>query len=146
MNLSPHFTLAEATFSQTATRLGVDNTPDAEIIERMKEAAEGMEKVRDFLGVPIHVNSWFRSDKLNAAVGGAKGSAHSLGWAVDFTAPQYGTPEAVCKAIVRSGISFDQIIFEGTWVHISFAPTQRNKVLTAHFGAGKTTYTEGLPA
>jgi hypothetical protein len=146
VNLSPHFTLEEATFSQTAARKGITNMPDDDTVKNMKIAADKMEEVRATLGVPVHVNSWYRSPELNAAVGGSTKSAHTTGFAIDFIAPQYGSPQDVCKAIVKAGIGFDQIIFEGTWVHISFAPTQRNKVLTAHFGAGKTTYTEGLPA
>lgn len=146
MNLSPHFTLAEATASQIAFRKHLINTPSSDVLENMRLTAQKMEKVRALLGVPIHVSSWYRSEELNAAVGGAAGSAHTFGWAVDFIAPAYGPPEKVCKAIAGSDIKFDQLIFEGTWVHISFAPTGRNRVLTAHFGPGRVTYTEGLPA
>jgi hypothetical protein len=145
MNLSPHFTLAEATLSQLAVRKHLINVPSSDVLENMRQAARQMEKVRALLGVPIYVNSWFRSEDLNAAVGGAAGSAHTLGWAIDFTATAFGPPKMVCEAIAQTDIGFDQLIFEGTWVHISFAPTGRSQILTAHFGPGRTTYTSGLP-
>lgn len=146
MQLSPHFTLEEATFSSTALRLGIDNTPNEAQLANMRAAAEGMEKVRWFLGAPIHIDSWLRVPALNAAVGGAKQSAHLDGFAVDFICPQYGTPAEIAYAIVHSsGIPFDKCIQEGRWVHISFAPEMRGIALTAHFDeTGKATYTEGV--
>ena len=79
-----------------------------------------------------------------AAIGGSSTSAHCRGEAVDFTAPAFGTPKEICKAIIKSGIVFDQLIFEGAWVHIAFDATPRRSVLTAHFGNGATTYTQGV--
>ena len=64
-NLSEHFTLEEATFSDTAVRQGINNQPDAKQLENMKIAAEGMEKVRALLNKSIHVNSWLRLPELN---------------------------------------------------------------------------------
>lgn len=146
MNLSSHFTLEEATVSDTAVRLGIDNTPDAETLNNMAQAAKLMETVRQLLDVPIFVTSWFRCEEVNRAVGGAHrpGIDHSSGWCVDFRAPGFGTPLEVCRAIRDSGMKFDQLIYEGTWVHLSFAPPMRQMVLTAHFGGGATTYTKGL--
>jgi hypothetical protein len=81
---------------------------------------------------------------LNKAVGGAFNSAHLSGYAVDFVCPDFGTPQKIAKHLADNLESFDQIIFEGTWVHISFAPAERKQLLTAHFGGGRTTYTEGV--
>ena len=130
MNLSEHFSLEEATHSDTAIRLGINNQPDARQLENMKKAAIGMEQVRALLGKSISVNSWIRLPDVNVAVGGSKVSSHMDGWAIDFVSP-FGTPYAVCKAIEASGIKFDQMIYEyGKWTHISFAPEMRQQKLT----------------
>jgi putative chitinase len=130
MILSEHFSLEEATHSDTAIRLGINNQPDARQLENMKKAAIGMEQVRALLGKSISVNSWIRLPAVNVAVGGSKVSSHMDGWAIDFVSP-FGTPYAVCKAIEASGIKFDQMIHEyGKWTHISFAPEMRQQKLT----------------
>lgn len=144
MNLSAHFTLAEAIHSETATRKGIDNIPPPEVLANMGEAADGMEEVRAFLDAPIHVSSWYRSPKLNAAIGGSPTGAHPEGWAIDFMAPKFGTPLEICKAILNSNIKYDQLIYEGTWVHISFAPTTRQMALSATFLGGRVTYSQGI--
>ena len=145
MILSEHFTMEEATFSSTASRLGIDNIPDGGQNMNIIEAAEHLEKVRALLGKPLHIDSWMRVPRLNQAVGGAANSAHMSGWAIDFTCPEYGSALDIVNAIVHSGIKFDQCIEEGTWVHISFAPTMRQQVLTAHFENGKkTVYSLGI--
>jgi len=145
MKLSWNFTLAEATLSQTAKRKGIDNTPSLVQLENMKVAANGMELVRDILGKPIQVSSWFRSPKLNKVIGGSATSAHCDGFAIDFVCPQYGTPTHICTKIIASDLQFDQLIQEGgDWVHISFAPKMRNEMLTAIFKKGKATYQQGI--
>jgi putative chitinase len=131
MQLSEHFTLEEATHSDTATRLGINNQPSPQQLENMKKAAAGMEEVRKLLGKPIHVNSWLRLPEVNVAVGGSKISSHMDGWAIDFTCKDFGNPLAVCKAIEAAGIKFDQMIHEySSWTHISFAPEMRGQKLT----------------
>ena len=131
MNLSEHFSLAEATFSETATRLGINNQPSDAQLENMKIAAQGMEQVRKLLGKPIVVTSWLRLPEVNVAVGGSRVSSHMDGWAIDFGCPSYGTPYEVAQAIKESEIQVDQCIHEfGRWVHISFAPEMRNQFLT----------------
>ena len=99
MNLSPNFTLEEATFSETATRLGIDNQPSPDQLENLKKSAEGMETIRTLLGKPIRVSSWLRLPAVNQAIGGAAKSSHMDGWAIDFVCPSYGDPYAVAKAI-----------------------------------------------
>lgn len=142
--LSPHFTLEELTFSQTAQRKAIDNTPSLEVVAHLTTLANGLEDVRELLGQPIHVTSGYRCPSLNAAIGGAKHSAHMAGYAADFVCSGF-TPVQIVKAIARSGISFDQCIQEGTWVHISFDPEMRKEVLTAHFHNGEAYYTEISP-
>lgn len=131
MNLSEYFTLEEATHSDTAIRLGINNQPDERQLENMKKAAAGMEQVRALLGKSISVNSWIRLPEVNVAVGGSKVSSHMDGWAVDFTCKGFGDTYAVAQALAKSDIKFDQLIHEfGRWVHISFAPEMRQQKLT----------------
>jgi zinc D-Ala-D-Ala carboxypeptidase len=82
--ISEHISWKEATFSPTAMRLGINNVPNAEQLENMKEVAEIFEKVRAHVGQPLQINSFFRSDKLNIAIGGAKGSQHTAGQAMEI--------------------------------------------------------------
>jgi putative chitinase len=131
MNLSKNFTLDEATYSETAVRLGINNQPNPQQLENMKIAAEGMEKVRALLGKSIRVNSWLRLPEVNVAVGGSKVSSHMDGWAIDFSCPAFGAPYDVAKAINESDIKYSQLIHEfGRWVHISFAPDMKQQALT----------------
>lgn len=140
MKLTPHFTLEE--FIVTSKPL--DNTPSKEMVEVLRTTAFYMERVRELLGnVAIKVNSAYRSQAVNKAVGGSKASAHTLGYAVDFTA--YGhTPLTIANTLAKSDLKFDQLIYEGTWVHISFDPKMRREILTARFKDGKATYLKGI--
>lgn len=139
MNLSPHFTLAEFVTSQTAARLGIDNTPGPVTIANLRKTAATLERVRSLLGgVPIIVTSGYRCPKLNKAIGGSATSAHMTGMAVDFIAPRYGSPYKIAKAIVGSEIPFDQVIHEfGTWVHLGLTDRAgRNQALSIFNGTG----------
>lgn len=130
MNLSPHFTLAELTVSETAARRGIDNDPPPDVVERLKHTALCLEAVRILLGAPIVVSSGYRSPALNAAIGGAQNSDHTRGDAADFICPGFGAPSTIVSALKDSGIQFDQLIEEfGRWVHISFGPQMRGQVL-----------------
>jgi zinc D-Ala-D-Ala carboxypeptidase len=132
MRLSPNFTLDEFVVSQTAARLGLDNTPPPEIMPALLKTAQGMEAVRVRLShAPIAVSSGYRSQAVNKAVGGSASSQHTKGEAVDFICPRFGTPAEVVDAIKGSGIEFDQLILEfDRWVHISFTSQPRHMVLT----------------
>lgn len=145
MKLTAHFDLSELTASQTAVRFGIDNTPPPSVVESLKRTAMGLEMLRGILLAPIIISSGYRSPALNKAIGGSSKSQHLAGEAVDFICPGFGPPLDVCRAIVKSGIKFDQLIYEGTWVHVSFRATPRCEVLTAHFCNGGTTYTKDLP-
>lgn len=141
--MSDHFSDEALCASSTAERLEIDNDPPPEVVEHLKVTAAGMELVRALLGHAIHIDSGYRCPALNKAVNGAPNSAHLSGYAVDFTCPEFGVPKQIVNAIWYSGIQFDQIIYEGSWVHISFDPRGRRESLTAHFGAGGTSYTQG---
>lgn len=139
--MTPHFTYDELIASQTATRFGIPNIPTNEVRQNMKVLAEGLEKVRALLGKPMTITSGFRSKELNRKVGGSQNSAHMTGYAADFTCWAYGRPIEIVQAIRDAKIPVDQVIEEGTWVHISFAPAMRNQFLKAKFTNGKASYT-----
>jgi hypothetical protein len=147
MKLSPHFNLDEFIYSPTATRLGIDNTPGSAIIERLRIVAEGLEIVRNSLGEggsPIIIDSGYRCPELNKAVHGSWKSGHLLGWAVDIRSKTWSALD-IAHRVLEIGLKFDQLIMEGTWIHISFDPKMRGEVLTARFRNGVATYTKGLP-
>lgn len=145
MKLSEHFSLDEFTASQTATRKGISNTPNETVVEKLSMLATTLEQVRKYLGNnTIRISSGYRCVALNRAIGSVDTSAHVLGYAVDFTCPEFGTPKEVASKIAESPIKFDQLIYEGTWVHLSIDPRNRREVLTAHFKNGKASYTKGL--
>lgn len=140
MQLSENFSLEELTITQ---HRHVSNTPTPDALEHLKLTAAMLEQVRALLGgKPIIVSSGFRSMQLNTLVGGQPNSAHLRGYAADFICPQFGTPEEVCKAIRASDMKFDQLIWEGTWTHLSCDPKMRRQVLTMQGGR----YSVGLPA
>lgn len=130
-----NFTFHEFVKSQTAIDKEIDNIPRSfSIIENLLFTAKKMQDIRDLLGVPIRVTSGYRSRSLNQAVKGSSGSQHLLGQAVDFIAPDFGNPYDVCKKITSSGILFDQLILEPSWVHVSF----RREYMRNHFLVAKT--------
>jgi len=136
MNLSEHFTLDEATYSETAIRLNINNQPDERQLANMTTAAQKMEEVRNVTGA-LRVNSWLRLPDVNVAVGGSKVSSHMDGWAIDCSSSAH-TPHELCQIVLKAGIKFDQMIHEyGRWMHISFAPEMRQQALTIFKPEGK---------
>lgn len=142
------FWLSEFLRSDTAVRLGLDNTPDVAAANNLRNVlAPGMERIRNLLRVPAFISSGYRSSAVNAAVHGSVASQHLKGEAADFISPEAGTPKSIALLLAKHQpeIRFDQLIFEGSWVHVSFtAGKPRGSVLTAHFTNGGVTYTPGL--
>ena len=136
MNLSEHFSLDEATYSETAIRMHIDNQPDERQLANMKAAAGHLEEVRNVTGA-LRINSWLRLPDVNVAVGGSKVSSHMDGWAIDCSSNVH-TPYELCQLVIKVGIKFDQMIHEyGRWMHISFAPEMRQQELTIYKPEGK---------
>jgi hypothetical protein len=136
MNLSEHFSLDEATYSETAVRLGINNQPSPLQLENMKYAASQLEKLRAITG-PLRINSWLRLPEVNVAVGGSKVSSHMDGWAIDVSSKTH-TPIQLCHMVEDLNLQFDQMIHEfGRWMHISFAPEMRGQKLTIFKPEGK---------
>jgi zinc D-Ala-D-Ala carboxypeptidase len=144
VTLSTHFTLDELIASQIAARRRIDNRPDRTIIDNLRRVAATLEQVRELVGMPVTVSSGYRSPALNAATGGARDSAHLRGLAADITVSGMA-PKDLAKAIIKAGVEFDQLIYEGTWVHIGLAAgAPRNQVLTATFAPGGVVYSRGI--
>jgi len=144
MQLSAHFSLAEL----TTTNTGLANTPSPAEIEMLKTLAAFLEKVRVILGnKPIHIDSAFRSEAVNEAVGGVSNSAHRLAFAADILCPAFGSPYQVACALSaaqKAGhFAFDQLIYEQTWTHVSRDPQLRGQRLTHH---NDGSYADGLNA
>jgi zinc D-Ala-D-Ala carboxypeptidase len=117
VNLSPHFTLEELAFTR---QRDVDNTPPVEAVAYLRRLATSMlEPIRQEFGVVL-VTSGYRSRAVNLRVGGAPTSAHLYGRAADFHCPGHTTREIV-EWVVGSGLPYDQVIDEQTWVHVGIA-------------------------
>lgn len=148
--ISKHISEKEATKSVTALRLGIDNTPDGDAIANMKELAEKVfEPLREWVGGPIKINSFYRSSALNEAIGGSTRSQHCKGQAMDID-DIYGhkTNKEMFQWIKENLNSFDQMIWEfgnednPDWVHVSYVSEEknRNRILKAVRDDGKTKY------
>jgi hypothetical protein len=156
MNLSANFSLKELTKSDTATRLGIDNTPDAETIDNLKTLCDKvLQPVREHFGKSVTVNSGYRSPELNSspAVAGSKTSDHCKGQAADIEIA--GVPNAELAQWIMDNLDYTQLILEfytqgipdSGWVHVSYDPKNLKKQeLTAVKVAGKTQYLQGLQA
>ena len=122
MSLSEHFTFEELTITDHRQ---FDNTPNVEETENLTRLAEFLERIKIVLdGKPIMVNSAFRSEAVNNAVGSRNTSQHRIGCAADIRVPGM-TPDEVVKAVIASGIGYDQIIREfDRWTHISIPNTK----------------------
>jgi uncharacterized protein YcbK (DUF882 family) len=139
--MTPHFTIAEFTRSDVASRKGIDNTLPDELLPAATAALEMMERIRAALStiaghdIPIRISSGYRSPALNIIVGSAMTSDHPKACAVDFTAPTFGAPIEVCNALAPrvSELGIGQLIHEfGQWVHVStrMPPLAINRVIT----------------
>lgn len=145
MQLTEHFSLAELIHSDMALRRGIDNTPDGSALSNLRtHTTPGLEQARQLLGHPIYISSGYRSRALNRLIGGSYTSAHITGMAVDFVCPGFGSPREVATRLAHSSIEYDQVIYEGRWVHMGFAYTPRRQQLTANFKFGSVSYTQGI--
>lgn len=117
-----YFSIKEMTKSNTATTKGIDNTPDQTITNNLIKLIEAvLDPLREWYGKPITVNSGYRCEALNKAIGGAKSSQHMLGEAADITAGSKEENEELFNYI-KDNLEFDQLINESdfSWVHVSY--------------------------
>ena len=149
MIISDHITYAEAIHSNTAKRKRIDNTPNPTQVEAMKlTAQEVFEPLREWVGGPIKVNSFFRSVALNEAIRGVASSQHCKGQAIDLDDVYGRKSNAEMFHWIKENLCFDQLIWEfGTdmnpnWIHVSFVSKEenRNRCLKAYKESYKTKY------
>jgi hypothetical protein len=132
------FSLREITHSDIAKAEGIPNELPAELLPSASWLIAGLERVRHFLGKPMLISSGYRCPRLNKRVGGEEESRHLRAEAADFVCPDFGPPRDVCLALsdphVMRLLGIDQLIHEGSWIHISFSPEPRYVALTARRG------------
>ena len=147
--ISNHISYREGVYSITAKRLGLDNTPNNEQLNNMELIAhEVFEPLRTYVGGPIKINSFFRSPKLNKAIGGSSRSQHCKGQAMDIDDTYGRMTNAEMYHFIKEHLDFDQIIWEfgdddnPDWVHVSYVSEEenRNRCLKAYRKDGKTQY------
>jgi len=149
MSISAHISYKEGVYSRTAIRLDIDNEPNNEQIDNMRLLAqEVFEPLRMWVGGPIKINSFFRSPKLNKAIGGSTKSQHCHGQAIDIDDTFGRCTNAEMYDFIKEHLDFDQMIWEfgdednPDWVHVSYVSEDknRNRCLQAYKENGKTKY------
>jgi zinc D-Ala-D-Ala carboxypeptidase len=139
MKLSPNFSLEELTFSQVASRRGLNNVPSEKVKDNLERLAFFLEQVRKLFNKPLLISSGYRSREVNEAVGGSKTSQHCEGCAADFNVKGM-SPSTVVRAIVDNDVPYDQVILEfDSWIHISIptvkgAPPRKQALIIDHKG------------
>ena len=116
-----HFPIRELTRSETAARLGIDNTPPADAVENMRRLIRDvLDPAREMLGMPVIVNSGYRCPELNRAVGGVPRSYHLAGRAADLNT---GTADGNRRLFeILKMLPHVELIWErgGTWIHVAY--------------------------
>ena len=149
MKISEHISYKEAIKSNTATRLNIKNEPnDYEVTNMVGVAVNVFEPLREYVGGPIKINSMFRCQDLNRAIGGSSRSQHCEGRAIDLDDTFGYKTNAEMFNFIKENLSFDQLIWEfgddsnPDWVHVSYVSEEENRkrVMRAEKVNGKTTY------
>ena len=147
--ISKHISYKEATHSATALRRGLDNTPNDEQLKCMEEVAENLfEPLREWVSGPIKVNSFFRGEPVNTAIGGSTRSQHMKGQAIDIDDTFGYKTNAEMYHYIKDNLDFDQLIWEfgddknPNWLHISWVSHRpnRKKLTIAKKVNGRTKY------
>ena len=147
--ISKHVSYKEGVRSRTADRRGLDNTPNESQLKCMKEIAEGLfEPLREWVGGPIKINSFFRGEPVNTAIGGSKYSQHMKGQAIDIDDTFGHKTNAEMYHYIKDNLDFDQLIWDfcddknPNWIHVSYVTHRENrkKLTIAKKVNGKTKY------
>lgn len=148
--ISENISYKEATRSITAIRLGLDNKPNDYELTNMQVLAEKVfQPLRKWVNDPIKINSFFRSEELNKAIGGSSRSQHCEGRAIDIDDTYGHASNAEMFHWIKENLDFDQMIWEfgddenPDWVHVSYVSedSNRKRCLKAERINGKTKYT-----
>jgi hypothetical protein len=147
--ISEHISYKEGIKSNTATRLGIKNTPDDYQITNMVNISVNVfEPLRKYVGGPIRINSFYRCEELNRAIGGSSRSQHCEGRAIDLDDTLGHKTNAEMYQYIKDNLSFDQLIWEfgddtnPDWINVSYVHPDENRkrCLRAERTNGKTTY------
>ena len=147
--ISTHISYKEGVHSYTAIRRGINNTPNDEQLNNMELIAEKIfEPLRQHVGGPIKINSFFRCPELNKSIGGSSKSQHCKGQAMDIDDTYGRMTNAEMYHWVKDNLDFDQMIWEfgnddnPDWIHISYVSSgeNRNRCLKAYKENKKTKY------
>ena len=147
--ISEHISYKEGVYSITAIRRGIDNTPGDDQLHFMEIIAEKVfEPLREWVGGPIKINSFYRGLLLNTAIGGSKKSQHMKGQAMDIDDNYGHATNAEMYHWIKDNLDFDQMIWEfgnddePNWIHVSYVSKKenRNRCLKAYRKDGKTKY------
>ena len=147
--ISEHISYKEGVYSITATRRGINNDPSNGQLANMELIAEKVfEPLRKWVGGPIKINSFFRSVKLNKAIGGSSKSQHCKGQAIDIDDTFGVVANSDMYNYIKNNLDFDQLIWEfgdddnPNWVHVSYVSEEdnRNRCLTAYREQCKSKY------
>ena len=132
--ISAHVSYKEGVRSRTADRRGLDNTPNESQLKCMKEIAEAVfEPLREWAGGPIKINSFFRGEPVNTAIGGSKYSQHMKGQAMDIDDTFGHKTNAEMYHYIKDNLDFDQLIWEfgddenPNWIHVSYVTHRENR-------------------
>ena len=132
--ISEHISYKEATNSITAIRRGIDNTPNDEQLNNMEVIAEKVfEPLREWVGGPIKINSFFRCPDLNKAIGGSSKSQHCQGQAIDIDDTFGIVANSEMYHYIKDNLDFDQLIWEfgdddnHNWVDVSYVSKEDNR-------------------
>tara|TARA_A100001011_G_C14285815_1_gene833661 strand:- start:1291 stop:1752 length:462 start_codon:yes stop_codon:yes gene_type:complete len=148
-NISQNITYKEATKSNTALRLNIKNIPDDYQVSNMVGVAHNVfEPLRKYVGGPIKINSMFRSEELNTAIGGSSRSQHIQGRAIDLDDTFGHATNAEMFYYIKNNLNFDQLIWEfgddnnPNWIHVSYISDEENRgrCLRAEKINNKTSY------
>ena len=147
--ISEHISYKEGVYSNTAIRRGIENDPNDEQLANMELIAEKIfEPLREWVNGPIKINSFFRSVKLNKAIGGSSKSQHCHGQAIDIDDTYKVVANSDMYNYIKNNLDFDQLIWEfgdddnPNWVHVSYVSKEdnRNRCLKAYREQGRSKY------
>ena len=130
--ISEHFTMFDVVNSATAMTKKIDNRPTAQNITNATALAKN---VLEKIPFAFRINCWLRNATLNKAVGGVPTSQHQSAQAIDIT-PTKNAIELVFQWI-KKNLIYDQLIHEGTWIHVSFRITPTNRKQSLRLVNGK---------
>jgi hypothetical protein len=146
--MTQSFSIRELTYSDTAIRLRIDNTPTDEILKHLQNVVQFiLEPLSNNFDSQIMITSGYRSPELCKAIGSSVTSQHTFGQAVDFEI--LGIPNKEVSDWIVNHLDYDQCILEfwkpeepnSGWVHCSYKPSgNRKQYLRAYKGNGKTIY------